>query len=253
MPAGAKQERGSREHGQRDGSVGRGRPMKAFAAGAALARAGVAERAIPLWIALASLGVALAGSLERMESPIRAADHTLVGAVFGIAIPLFAYACVRRATKGGLGAQTFAVTRQGGHRRAAALGYLAGWAACVALVSAWFALLGVFFSRGAGDPALMADAMTSGRIALLGGLAYVALFGFGAALRRPTFWQFSFLAGDWVLGSTKAAMGAAWPRSQLKTLLGAEPVLGLAQWEAGLALWVVVVGCAAGIAALTRP
>ena len=97
-------------------------------------------------------------------------------------------------------------------------------------------MLGVFFARGLADPSLPSDCLVSARVAMLGGGVYAVWFSLGAALPRSRLWQAALLVGDWTLGSTTTAASAVWPRSHLRTLLGAEPALGLSQATASLTL-----------------
>jgi hypothetical protein len=211
------------------------------ALGAATARGGLDRRLLLVALTLGSTAVAVAATFERRAWPIRAPDHTLVGVVFGIVVPVFAYACMAHATAGGLVARLGTVARFGTDRRRAALGYLGVWVAIVALASAWFAALGLVVARGLGDPLLLGDCVVSMRIGLLGGAAYTALLAVGSILPGPRWWQLALLFGDWLLGTTTTAASAVWPRGHVRTLLGAEPTLGLSQPAASFALWGMVI------------
>jgi hypothetical protein len=55
---------------------------------------------------------------------------------------------------------------------------------------------------------------------------------------------------DWILGTGASLLALPWPRAHIKNLLGGEPLLGLPQWSATLAL--LVIGLFCGSAALLR-
>jgi hypothetical protein len=224
----------------------------AVLSGARLAAERVGARFAGVTAVFSMAGVALVAILERRGTPLRAADHTLLGAVFGIAIPLVAYATVSHAGREGFAGVLDGVARWGPSRRHVAVGFLLALGGFAALLSAVLTVTGVTLARGLADPAWAADCATSLRIALLGGAAYTSFFALGLPFSRRRLWAFALLAGDWVLGSTTSAVSAPWPRSHLRNLLGAEPVLGMTQGQGFLVLAAVSVACLGVVLALTR-
>src|SRR5262245_38766346 len=141
--------------------------------GARLAGQRLGARFLTVSAVISATGVALAAVVERRDTPIRAADHTLLGAVFGIAVPLVAYATASRATRdGGLERTLDAVGRFGADRRSAGLGFIAILASWGALISAALAAVGVALARGFDDASVAGDLAISVRIGALGGAVY---------------------------------------------------------------------------------
>lgn len=180
------------------------------------------------------LAVAL---LERQAVPHGAATRTLLGAVFGLAMPLFVYAATSRVCGGRrLDTALYALARHGADRRACALGAVATLAAGAALAFAALAALSVVAARGTSDPALVRDALTSAWIAALGAASYASWFALGSTAGQAGGGRFAALLADWLLGTATTALAFPWPRGHLRNLLGAEPVLRMSQSQASLTL-----------------
>ncbi len=217
--------------------------MSSLGAGARVAAFRLWRRASLVALLLAAGLVAVAALLERQSAALDAADHTLVGAVFGVAVPVLGYLVVECSADGRrLDASLDELARHGANRRAAALGLLWVCAALMAAAGAALAMLGVAVARGLSDGALSADLQASAWIGAVAGIAYTAWFALGSAFGRRGGGRFWALCLDWVLGSTTTLVAAPWPRGHIRNLLGAAPVLALAQWQGGLALALLTLG-----------
>lgn len=213
--------------------------MTSLIAGARLAAARLRRISTPVTLIVAALFVAFAALVERRLGPTTAADRTLVGAVFGLALPLLGYLTLHAVTDGGrLDAALTVIARHGGQRKLAALGLVGACALALAGAGATLAALGVALARGAG-PRLASDLLASSWVGVLGGASYAAWFALGSTVGRRGGGRVWALCIDWVLGSSATLLAAAWPRGHLRNLLGAEPVLGMPQW-AGLAALVAL-------------
>ena len=218
--------------------------MSAFAQGFALGARRMRDTRLGAGALSALLLVALAGRLERLEGPAGAADRTLAGAAFGIAVPLMVYAFLSRALAAGrLSDSVLVLGRHGADRRAAAAGLLASVAMASAVAGVLVASLAVFAARGASDPALASDIATSLGIGLMAGIGYACWLGLGSAVGPSGGGRFWALGLDWLLGAGTTALAATWPRSHIRNLLGAEPVLALPQWSSAAALALVASSC----------
>jgi hypothetical protein len=142
------------------------------------------------------------------------------------------------------------LARHGANRRSAALGMLLAPTASVALGTALLALVAVLLTRWPSDPRLGSDLLASGWVGLLGGAAYALWFAFGSTFGRSGGGRGVLLVLDWIFGAGASLLALPWPRSHIRNLLGAEPVLGMPQWSATLAL--ALLGLFCGGAALLR-
>ena len=211
--------------------------MNAIVHGARLAAARLGKR-WGLVAALASLAfVAATAVAERSSDSHLAAERTLLGAVFGLALPLLAYFTVGRALgDSGITSGVAPLARHGASRRSALLGVGLVSTLSLALSAAVLALVGVVFSRGVDGPGLARDVLTSGWVGLVGGLSYSALFLLGSAVGASGWGRFGLLLADWMLGSGTTLAAAVWPRGHLRSLLGADPLLDMPPWSATLTL-----------------
>jgi hypothetical protein len=192
----------------------------------------------------AALFVVVVGLLERHADGALAADRTLSGAAFGIALPLAVYALVQASMLGRpLHTAAAELAHFGGDRRELALGLAATSVAGAAVVGASLAVIAVLAARPLHDPALVADLAASAWIGALGAAAYGGLFvgasGFGAR-GGGRLWA---LILDWLLGAGTTALAVPFPRSHILNLLGAPPVLGFPQWGSALSLLLLGVLC----------
>jgi hypothetical protein len=183
----------------------------------------------------------LCAVLERRHAPELAPDRTLMSAVFGIVLPLLSYGLLERVTqRQRLDDSVQEVARHGGNRRAAVFGVLAGSAVITAGIGAALACVGVVSSRGAYDPALWSDLENSAWIGFLGGACYAAWFCAASLIGRRGGGRLGALLFDWVLGSGVTTLAVLSPRGHLRNLLGGDPVLGMEQWAATLALFALL-------------
>lgn len=214
--------------------------MKSFVAGGVLAAARLRRVSTLVALIAAALFVMVAALIERRLGPAAAVDRTLVGAVFGLVLPLLAYLALDRVTETQrLDRALVVIARHGGQRRLAALGLVAACALALAVAGAALAALAVVAARGGGDPGLVRDMLASSWVGVLGGASYAAWFALGSTLGRRGGGRVWALLVDWVFGSGATLFAMAWPRGHLRNLLGAEPVLGMPQW-AGLSALIVL-------------
>jgi hypothetical protein len=215
-------------------------------AGAQITLARFATRSLGIGSVFAATLVLLAGLLERREDLVHAADRTLVGAVFGIALPVLGYVLLGRASDGRrLDTALDALARHGADRQRALLGAVLASAATLGAAGMLLASLGVVTARGIGDPRLIGDAALSSMIGLGAGVCYACWFALGSQLGGQGGGRIWALALDWLLGTGTTALAAPWPRAHLRNLLGAEPVLGMPQWSAPVALSLLGLSCLA--------
>lgn len=211
--------------------------MSSLVAGARLAGSRLGRRTSLVAPTIAVGLVIAAALLERRSAALDAADHALVGAVFGVAVPVLGYLIMERSADGRrLDEALDELARCGADRRGAALGLLAACAAATAAAATALALLGVVTARGLADPGLGADLLSSAWIGAAAGVAYTCWFALGSCFGRRGGGRFWALALDWVLGSATTVVAAPWPRGQIRNLLGGAPVLALAQWQGGVVL-----------------
>lgn len=211
--------------------------MSSLAAGARIAALRLWRRASLVALLLAIGLVVVAALLERHSAALDAADHTLVGAVFGVAVPVLGYLVVECSTDSRrLDASLDELARHGANRRTAVLGLLGVCAALLAAAAAALAVIGVTVARGLSDAGLSRDLLASAWIGAVAGIAYAAWFALGSRFGRHGGGRFWALCLDWVLGSTTTFVAVPWPRGHIRNLLGAAPVLALAQWQGGVAL-----------------
>lgn len=209
--------------------------MSAFAMGSTLARDRLRGITPLLAVAVACIAVYLIGLLERRSDHAFAADTTLTGAVFGIALPLLAYLASERVCDGQrLSRSVDAVARHGASRRLAVLGLLLTSVACMALVAVLLTMCALLGARAsAGDVAL------SGGIAIVAGAVYAAWFGWASMLGARGGGRRWALVLDLLFGAGSSFMAAPWPRAHIRNLLGGEPALELSQAGAWFALTLI--------------
>lgn len=227
--------------------------MTAFSSGWQLGASRVRRRSLVSIAVIAGAFVVVIARLERLRASAFAADRTLTGAAFGIALPLVAYFVLDRLTaRTSLRDGVTAVSRHGVSRRAAALGLLARACALCAMLGATLAVVAVVGARSSTDPALLRDMVASAGIGIVASTSYAALFGLGATLGSRGQGRFWLLACDWLFGAGNRAFAAPWPRGHVRNLLGAEAVLDLPQWG-GLCVLVALIGACIGLALWRTP
>jgi hypothetical protein len=218
--------------------------MSSLRAGAMTTFARLGPRSFGIGAAFVAALVLVVGLLERREDLVHAADRTLVGAVFGIALPVLGYLVLGRASDGRrLDAALDVLARHGRNRRQALLGSVLAAAAALGAAGMLLASLGVVCARGIGDPRLLGDLAVSSAIGLGAGACYACWFALGSQLGARGGGRIWVLILDWLLGTGTTALAAPWPRAHLRNLLGAEPVLGMPQWSAPMALSLLALSC----------
>ncbi len=227
--------------------------MKSALAGVTAALTRLRQPAAAVAPTVALVFVVVAALLQRRVSPSRAADHTLVAAVFGLALPLLAHATLTQLTRGArLEAVLVPVARHGGSRRQGVAGVVVTAAVWLASLGGILAGLAVLVARGTGDPKLVSDLLSSVWLGALGGACYAAWFSLGSMWGASGGGRLVLLLLDWVLGSGATALAAPWPRGHLRNLLGSEPVLHMPQWSALAAVLLLTMACAAWAVLRTR-
>lgn len=218
--------------------------MSALSAGAKLGVVRLASGRSALALALAGFLVLLGALLERRAASLGAADRALSGIVFGIVIPLLAWGAVARATAARkLEDAVRELARHGADRRWSIAGMLLAPTVVMALSTALLAAFAVLLTRWPADPRLGSDLIASGWVGLLAGIAYTAWFALGSTLGRSGGGRGVLLVLDWIFGTGASLLALPWPRAHIRNLLGAEPVLGLPQWSATLALTLLGLVC----------
>jgi hypothetical protein len=214
--------------------------------GAFVTLARLRPRSFGVGTAVAAGLVVIGGLVERREDLVHAADRALIGPVFGIALPVLAYVALARASDGRrLDVALEALARHGANRRAAIFGAVLAAALALGAAGILLASLGVVSARGLGDPRLFGDLATSSAIGLGAGACYACWFALGSQLGAAGGGRIWALVLDWLFGTGTTALAVAWPRAHLRNLLGADPVLGLPQWSALVALSALALACLA--------
>jgi hypothetical protein len=225
--------------------------MNAVVSGIALGTRRLMDPYLGVAAGISLMLVLIVARLERSLLPAGAADRTLVGAAFGIAMPLFAYAVVSRASEGSRWDHALDVVgRHGLDRRLGALGSMVASGATLAFAGLVLGGLTVTVARGFGDPLWARDALSSALVGSLAGAGYAAWFALGSALGRRGGGRFWLLIADWLLGSGTTALALFWPRAHVRNLIGAPPVLDMSQPTAALSIGLLSAVCI--VAALWR-
>jgi hypothetical protein len=182
------------------------------------------------------LVLAMAGMLEGRvvatgEAARGAQLRLLGGVVFGLVLPLLAFAMSGRL--GGSVRELMLASwgRYGGNRQ----GYALGRQSLAALLTAGIATVLALLALGLGSataapgrelPLSFANVVAVVWVGALGSLAYVAAFAAAQA-----YWgnagRVAFLIGDWVFGTGTSLFALPWPRAHLGALLGAHAPMGL--------------------------
>jgi hypothetical protein len=207
-----------------------------FGAGAAASRLGA--RSVVASAAAAFAGVVAVAYAVTYFDVEHAVDEVLGGIVFGVALPLLAYAAVGIVSgQARLEDAALPLSRHGASRIQAILGMVLAAALRMAAVGAALAAVSVLAASDHLDLATLADAFTSAWIGALGGAVYVTWFAFGALFGKGGRGRAFALGVDWILGSATSAMAIPWPRAHLRSLLGGELVLGLPEWQSTVVLY----------------
>ncbi len=214
--------------------------MNDFGLGVLLVRERLRGFGTLLVLLLSCAALYAVGALERRHSATAdlAADTVLIGAVFGVALPILSYLLSERVCEKTQLAQSVDVlARHGSDRRALVLGLLLGSALCMALAAALLttvALLGVHPAPS--NRAFLRDLRVSVAIALLSGAVYALWFGAASLFGKRGGGRKWALLLDFVLGAGGSLLALPWPRGHVRNLLGGTPVHELSQGSAWLAL-----------------
>ncbi|HEY6725567.1 MAG TPA: hypothetical protein VI197_16135 [Polyangiaceae bacterium] len=202
---------------------------------------------------MSSFSVGLHGSLQRVQHPLLggglllavmltilvalierrlgpgAADRTLTGITFGLALPLAALGVVTRTCRTLRLDQAFSeLARHGADRRWLALGQTVAGAAIGAAIGTLLGVVSVLAARRMHDPALLRDIWATAAIGALAGAVYACWFVAASSWGKRGTGRIVFLVLDWTLGSSSSALAVVFPRGHVLNLLGASPPLGLA-------------------------
>ena len=184
----------------------------------------------PLMIAGVFVGVAcviVVALLERRLGP-GAADRTLTGITFGLALPLTTLAIVTRTCRTLRLDQAFSeLARHGADRLGLVFGQTVAGASIGSVIGTVLGVVSVFAARGVLDPALLNDIWATATVGALAGAAYACWFVATSNLGKRGGGRVVFLVLDWTLGSSSSAVALLFPRCHVLNLLGASPPLGL--------------------------
>ena len=213
--------------------------------GVAIARERLRGPSAPLVLFLSCVALFAIGVLERQSDAVSAPDDALMGAVFGIALPLVAYLVSEVACAGlRLDRSVDCLARYGTNRRAALCGVLLVSALSSAFAGALLTVSALLGAHAPRSPTLLADLRASVGIALVAGVVYALYFGAASLLGKRGGGRKWALIIDFVLGAGGSALAAPWPRGHVRNLLGGQPVIELSQASAWLALALIGVACA---------
>jgi hypothetical protein len=195
------------------------------------------------WLLLGVGGLLEGQTIGTAASAERVQLRLLQGLVFGLVLPLTAFAVSARL--GGRLSELMATAwaRYGGDRRRYALGRQALASALPGGITAIAGLLALGIGSavsapGVALPASPANLLTVIWIALLGALCYGACFGLVQSYAGRT-GATLFLVADWVFGSGTSALALPWPRGHLRALLGGAAPFELSPRDAALGLFVL--------------
>jgi hypothetical protein len=194
----------------------------------------------------ALLATVLLAALERRAAAAFALDRALLGATFGMVLPLACFALARCLIPTRPEDAVGALAQFGVSRRTALAGRVLVLFTSQAALGL---LLGLVTVVVAGPTmAWSRELLSIVWIAPLGALAFGAVLLLGASF-GPKGAVVALLL-DWVFGNGTGAFALPWPRAHIRSLLGGMPVLELVQLQSGLLLWAIVVFGALG--ALSR-
>lgn len=165
--------------------------------------------------------------VERRLGP-GAADRTLTGVTFGLALPLASLSIVSRTCRTlRLDHSFLELGRHGADRRGLALGQTAAAIAVCGVIGTFLGVVSVLAARGVQDPRLLRDIWATATIGAWAGAAYACWFVAASRLGKTGAGRTVFLVLDWTLGSSASALALLFPRGHILNLLGASPPLGL--------------------------
>lgn len=199
-----------------------------------------AGRGTLLMAFVSTVVVVLIAYVERRTLGGMAPDVTLRNGVFRWIIPLVCAQLVAQSSQRmRLQDSLHALTNVGVNRRAAVLGIEAVSVVLAATLSAALAFLGALFAHGPSTPGALPDALLSGGIGLLVGIAYASLFTFASTFGRKGQGILWALGIDLLLGTTSGSFAWAFPRAHATSLLGGDGLPGLMHYHNYLALAVL--------------
>jgi hypothetical protein len=173
------------------------------------------------------------------------ADHALIDAYGGLALPLLCYVIVGATVASrSLRASTAPLVAFGARPIRAAAAAIAVAAIGCALVAASVAAAVAIVAHGIADPPRLHDALASAYAGALGGVAYAAWFSLGASFGRRGGGRGALLVLDWILGAAGGAGSLVTPRAHVRNLLGGVPPMNLTQVASAASLAVLAVACA---------
>lgn len=221
---------------------------------ATLGRGWSIAAAIASLLVLAIAGV-LEGQVVASAEGARGVQLRLLGGVvFGLLLPLLAFAVSGRLGGSARELMLTSWARYGGNRQ----GYALGRQALAALLTAGIAAVLALLALGLGSataaaglelPLSFANVLAVVWVGVLGSLTYVATFA-AAQAYWGTPGRVALLLGDWVFGTGTSLLALPWPRAHLASLLGAHAPLGLE--PGGSALCLVAIAMLATVAYARR-
>lgn len=178
-------------------------------------------------VVVAAVFAMLVALVERRLGP-GAADRTLTGITFGLALPLAALSVVIRTCRTFRLDQAFSeLALHGADRRGLALGQTVAAASTCGAIGTFLGVVSVLAARRVQDPALLHDIWATATVGAFAGAVYACWFVATSNLGKRGAGRIVFLVLDWTLGSSSSALALFFPRGHLLNLLGASPPLGL--------------------------
>lgn len=178
-------------------------------------------------VCLGAVLAVLVALIERRLGP-GAADRTLTGITFGLALPLAGLGVVARTCRTLRLDQAFSeLARHGADRRGLALGQTVAAAAITGGVGTFLGVVSILAARRMPDPALLLDLWATATVGAFAGAVYACWFVAASALGKRGAGRILFLVLDWTFGSSSSALAVIFPRGHVLNLLGASPPLGL--------------------------
>ena len=214
----------------------------------------LAPRLLLAMLAAFVVTVLLALAEKRASLP-DAATRALLGAAFGLVIPVFALFSTGVVLAGArLDDATTPLALLGAPRKAAALGLSFSVAAESALAASIIALLTTLVAHDPLAPPVVTDMVSAAWIGALTACAYSGLFTFGSTWGARGGGRAALFMADWVLGGANSLGNVILPRAHTQNLLGGEPPFlfshGLSQGASALVLGAIA--CALTLAAVAR-
>jgi hypothetical protein len=215
-------------------------PTLSLSEGARLCVARCRGRATLFAVLLSVAAAATIGIVHRVHAPLAAPNQTIL-AVFSYFVPLCSFAITSTAIgRARLDDSVWCLAQHGLPRQSLAVGLVAMSAALAAIASLLCVVVGLLFAYGS-PMAALGDVLTSAPLALLGGAAYASWFAFGATFFGLGRGRWVPLVLDFTVGAGSGVLAFSFPRGHLRSLVGGEAVMHLAQPASSVILAAMIV------------